>query len=420
MVITEKMLKRAFSKLLSEFSFIKGNLLTLIVSWIFMDFTFSMTSLFESPYIRALGASPFVIGLMNSAGVAVLSLVRIFGAYIADKYGRKQIIVTMTFGIAISYLFYTFAPDWRFILLGMLISNLCLIYQPALEAIHADSIPPEKRGLGYAASNVIPNIPAIFAPAIAGYLVEYYGLVSGMRLVYFIVFLCMLTAAIIRFLFLKETLPKHEKIRFEELKGVFKESLIAIKEAWNSMSKSLKFLTVALLVSAFEEPMFRNFTSLYVFDVIKVNDIEWGIVNAIWIFTTLVFGLPLGKIVDKIGRKNSILVGYLIFTPSSILFIFCRNFPQLLLSYTMFALGGALINPAYNALQADMIPREKRGRVMGTIGTLNVLATIPASALGGYLYEVNPAAPFVWAVILGIVVSCIIVFGVREPGKKEI
>jgi len=413
------MLKRAFSKLLSEFSFIRGNLLTLIVSWIFMDFTFSMTFLFESPYIRALGASPFVIGLMNSAGVTALSLVRIFGAYIADRYGRKQIIVTMTFGIAISYLFYAFAPDWRFVLLGMIISNLCLIYQPALQAIHADSIPPEKRGLGYAASNVIPTIPAIFAPAIAGYIVETSGLISGMRLIYLIVFLCMLASAIIRFLFLKETLPKHRKIKLEELKGVFKESLIAIKEAWASMSKDLKLLTVALLVSAFEEPMFRNFTSLYVFDVIKVTDIEWGIVNAAWIVTTLIFGLPLGKIVDKIGRKNSILLSYVIFTPSSILFIFCRNFLQLFIAYIMFALGGSLIGPAYSALQADMVPREKRGRVMGIIGTLNIIATIPASALGGYLYEIDPAAPFIWAVILGIVVSFIVIFGVKEPSEKE-
>ena len=42
--------------------------------------------------------------------------------------------------------------------------------------------------------------------------------------------------------------------------------------------------------------------------------------------------------------------------------------------------------PAYMALQADMIPREKRGRIMGTNGTLNVMATIPASALVGFLY----------------------------------
>ena len=76
--------------------------------------------------------------------------------------------------------------------------------------------------------------------------------------------------------------------------------------------------------------------------------------------------------------------------------------------------------PAYMALQADMIPREKRGRIMGTIGTLNVMATIPASALAGFLYGLDPAYPFAFTIVLGIVVSLIIVFAVKEPKTREI
>jgi MFS family permease len=414
------MSKIALARLKGEFSFMRGNLLTLIVSWIFIYFTFSLAFSFESPYIRELGAPPIVIGLMGSIGAAALSLVRILGAYIADKYGRKQIIVTMTFVIAFSYIFYILAPDWRFVLIGMIISNLSLIYQPALQAILADSIPPEKRGMGYAATNVIPNIPSIIAPATAGFLVATYGLIPGMRIVYTLVFLCLLTAAVIRLLFLRETLHKPQKIKLGEMKAAFKESLKAIVEAWRAMPTSLKFLTVAFLVSAFEEPMFRMFTSLYVFDVIKVSEIEWGFVNTAWITATLILGFPLGKVIDKIGRKKSIILAYLLFTPSSVLFIFCKSFAQLLLAYIIFAIGGNLIMPAYNALQADMIPRDKRGRIMGTIGTLNVLATIPASALGGFLYDANPAYPFVFAITLGIIVSLIILFTVKEPKVREI
>ena len=128
-------MRRTLVRIRSEFSFIRGNLLTLIVSWLFVYFTFSLVFAFESPFIRELGAPPFIIGLMGSVGAAALSFVRVLGAYIADKYGRKQIIATMTFVIAFSYLFYIFAPDWRFVLIGMIISNFSLIYQPALQAI---------------------------------------------------------------------------------------------------------------------------------------------------------------------------------------------------------------------------------------------------------------------------------------------
>ena len=121
-------LKGLLTKIRSEFSFMRGNLLTLIVSWLFVFFTFSMTSSFESPFFTDLGAPPEVIGLMGSVGALALGLVRIPGAVIADRHGRRQIIVMMTFVIAFSFLFHIFAPDWRFVLIGLVISNLSLIY----------------------------------------------------------------------------------------------------------------------------------------------------------------------------------------------------------------------------------------------------------------------------------------------------
>ena len=414
------MSKSILSRIRSEFSFMRGNLLTLIVSWLFVYFIFSLVGPFESPYIEKLGAPPVVIGLMASVGAIMLSLVRIPGAYIADKYSRKQIIVTMTFSIALSYLFYIFAPDWRFVLVGMIISNLGLIYQPALEAILADSVPPEKRGMGFAATNVVPNIPTIFAPVVAGFLLETQGFIPGMRIVYTIVFFCMMAAAFVRLFFLRETLHVPKEIKLGEIKGAFKESLGAIVEAWRFMSGSLKFLTVAFLVSAFEEPMFRWFTALYVTNVVGVGPVDWGLVNTVSAAVGIVFGFPLGKLIDRIERKKAVVLAYFIFTPASVLFIFSTGFVHVLLVFIMFAVGNSLIYPAYSALMADMIPREKRGRIMGTIGTLNVMATVPASVLAGLLYSLDPAYPFVFAVVLGIVVSLIVFLLVEEPKTREV
>ena len=408
------------AKIKNEFAFMRGNLLTLIVSWLFVYFTFALVFSFESPFFRELGAPPFVIGLMGSTGAAILGIMRIPGAYIADKYGRKQIIVMMTFLIAFSYVFYVFAPDWRFVLIGMIISNLSLIYQPALDAILADSVPPEKRGMGYAATNVIPNIPTIFAPAAAGFLVQNYGLVPGMRIVYATVVFCMLAASIIRLFFLKETIANPQKINLGDIKNAFRDSIGAIVEAWKTIPTTLKFITVAFLLSAFEEPMFRMFTALYVFDVVKVSQIEWGLANTASIATTLALGFPLGKVIDKMGRKRSILLAYLFFIPASISFIFSRSFVQLVIVNMAFAVGGSLLYPAYSALLADMIPREKRGRIMGTIITLNILASVPASALGGFLYGVLPQAPFLLAVTLGTGVCLLILVAVKEPKTREI
>jgi MFS family permease len=185
------------------------------------------------------------------------------------------------------------------------------------------------------------------------------------------------------------------------------------------MSQSLKILTIAFLVSSFEEPMFRMFTALYVADIIKVGDFEWGLVNTASIATTIILGFPFGKLIDKIQRKKGVLLAYCIFIPSTVLFIFSWGLHPLLLAFILFSVGGCLIMPAYSALQADMIPRDKRGRIMGTIGTLNILATIPASAIGGFLYGFNPTYPFIFAIALGVTVSLIVLLGVEEPKTRE-
>ena len=75
--------------------------------------------------------------------------------------------------------------------------------------------------------------------------------------------------------------------------------------------------------------------------------------------------------------------------------------------------------PAYSALLADLIPKEKRGRIMGTIVTMNILATVPASAFGGFLYGASPVYPFLLTMTLGATVSLIILFAVKEPGTRE-
>ncbi len=76
--------------------------------------------------------------------------------------------------------------------------------------------------------------------------------------------------------------------------------------------------------------------------------------------------------------------------------------------------------PAYGALQADIVPRDMRGRVLGALDTLNVLAIIPASAIGGVLYDANPGFPFALSLGFAVLIGVVIVLAVKEPLKREI
>ncbi len=407
------------SKLREDLSIIRGNLLVLIISWVILHFAFSMIFPYESPYIEALGASPFIIGALGSLGNIILTIVRIPGSYIADHYGRRQIIVTMTFGIAIAQLIYALAPDWTFIILAVLLSNLCLIYQPALEAITADSIPPEKRGLGFAMVRTIPDILTIFSPLIAGYIVENMGLVPGMRIIYTLTFIFALMAAIIRLFFLKETLDKSRRIKFSEIKRIYRESIPSIVSTWREIPSTLKILTLISIISAFEDPIYMRFSSLYALHVVRISKFEWGLVGTILTALSFILGIPLGKVVDIIGRKKTLAVAYITFIVGGLIFIFSKNVYHVILSFSLFAVGGSLFMPSYDAMVTDLTEKEKRGRVMGVMGTLNILAAAPASIIGGALYQLEPQLPFILTIITGLFSLTIILVMVKETKPKN-
>jgi MFS family permease len=132
-------------RLRSDFGFMQGNYLVMVLSWLFLDLFTELPGTYYPLYIKALGGTASTIGLIGAVQNAAVALVQIPGGYLTDKYGRRWLIVSMTFVAAFARFFYAYAPSWEWILVGAGVAGFCSIYQPALNAIVADSLPEEKR-----------------------------------------------------------------------------------------------------------------------------------------------------------------------------------------------------------------------------------------------------------------------------------
>jgi len=97
---------KTVEKLREQFSFFKGNYLILIISWILMGFAGELPGIYYSDYVIQLGGSATVLGLIMFVSMVCLALVQFPGGYLADKYGRRWLVSTLTFGVALSYIFY--------------------------------------------------------------------------------------------------------------------------------------------------------------------------------------------------------------------------------------------------------------------------------------------------------------------------
>jgi len=398
------------SKIRRELSFIRGNMLIIIVTYGINRFVNAMHGPFKSLYFRELGASPLLIGLMSSVGFIILALIRIPGAYIVDKHGRKKIMVTFTYGVAFSLLIFAFAPDWRFLVIGTAIFYLSHIYQPALQAIEADSMPREKRGMGYSAIQVLPMIPSIVSPVLGGYMVERMGLEQGMRIAFVFAFLGLLATAILRTLFLKETLEDAEELRLRDLASGFKDSLGSIYEAWKTMPRRFNHYIIILLFGSVGRLLHDLFLALYAMDVIGVTSLQWSLIGTAQIAVSIVVGLPVGWVVDKIERKRALMLGHLLSAPILFLILGSRGFIPLLFLMISSSVAIRIQLTSFTAEQADLIPKEMRGRLMGMMGTVGILWWALVSSVFGFLYQIDPVKTFILTIIFDLATIAIILF----------
>ncbi len=401
-----------------EFSFFTGNYRILIISWMIMDLASEMPTPNYQYYVRdVLGGTGIALGIIGLAGFLGMAAVAFPGGYLADKYGRRWLISTMTFFMALSHLFFAFAPSWHFILLGTILTSLCLIYQPALFAMLQDSLPPERRGMGSSIIQLIHSTLNTPGPIIAGFLLLQFGLEWSMRIIYLIVTFCFFMAAVWR-LKLKEIVTYKEPIRFRYFISSYPKAIKESFNVWKVVPKSMLWLLIAQILTMFGFSLFSVINALYARDVLGIPQEQWWLVFIPLILTMIIASVPVGKTVDKIGRKTPLILGIFSFAIGTAIFIFGNLF-TVMIAMVLFGLGNLLVGTASMALAADLVNAENRGKVSGFTNFTSYIMSGIGMLLGNYLYvDFLPQLPFYLALTLILPTLVIVLFLVHEPAKR--
>jgi len=407
-------------RLKTEFSFIKGNYAILVASWILIDFAMELPATYYSLYVLKLGATETILGMIGLFSFLALASMQFPGGYLADKFGRKWLISSMTFGVALCYIFYAIAPSWHLILIGAVLMSLFnSTYQPALMAMIADSLSPERRGMGFSIIMLITSASTTPAPIFAGILYNQFGLVQGMRIGYGIVVAFFLIAAFLRLLRLKETVVNTQKPSLNEL---LRSYPVAMKESfgvWKKLPSSMFYLFLSTTIIIFGIAAVNLYFVVYAVKILFIDEAIWPYILTALPITMIILSIPIGKAVDKINRKLPILAAYIIFGASMWLFVY-GDLPRLFVSLILLGVGQVMMNSAFSALQADLTPKEQRGKVNGFTNFANYILMALGSITGGILYEhVSPQLPFLLATVLIIPSFVLTLIMVHEPEKRE-
>ena len=407
-----------FKKIKNEFAFIKGNILINSITLTIILVTAAIPYTFYSKFIEELGATASIVGTIGLVSYTILALVQIPGGYLADRHGRRRLTIFMTFAISATYFLFVIAPNWQFFMIALILQSIFHIYQPALQALVADSTPSNKRGLGFSIINLLHYI-SVPSPIIAGILVVQFGLTMGMRIAYFVVAIAFIIAGFLRIKF-KETVfntvkenPFIEAIR--NLPKSVAEGLTTLRHS----SSSFLFLFGSFAIYYFAWFMCSIYLVWYADEVLNIIELEWAALMTWFSMVNVITALPCGKIVDRFGRKKPLIIAWSLFIPGLFGFVLGNIF---ITSVSFLLLGIALIlaNSAYPALMSDLVPRDKRGKIIGSTNFFFNIFSGLGQFIGGIMYQYfEPSSPFIFAALLFIPCILLTILKVKEPEKRE-
>jgi len=91
----------------------------------------------------------------------------------------------------------------------------------------------------------------------------------------------------------------------------------------------------------------------------QLSDTMANLLPSMVFFWFLVFSVPTGLLMNKIGRKNTVLLSLLITLPALLIPIISYSFPSMLISFTLLGIGNTMIQVSLNPLLANIVD-EKR------------------------------------------------------------
>lgn len=354
---------------------------------------------FLPKYLEALGATAPIIGLFGTAENFFDAIYQYPGGWLADRVGRRRAFLTFVVLAATGYLIYLSSHNWPLVFLGLAFAMAWQsMASPAIFAIIGDSLPRDRRAMGFTVQSILKRVPIVFAPVIGGILIGRLGLLEGIR-----------TGLVISIGLAILTVLLLSQINVE----LRRSEPINIRGIWQSFDSALKRLLISDVIVRMCEGMTGVLTILYVTNVQGFSAGRFGTLIAIQMVTSILVYIPAGKIADRVGRKPFVILTFICFALFPLAIVLA---PSFIFLAGAFVVGGLreIGEPARKAMIVDFARDDLRARTVGLYYLIRSLSITPAAAIGGLLWKLSPEVPFVTATVIGIVATIVFAITVEE------
>jgi MFS family permease len=357
----------------------------IIVFTLFID---SLGSTLLFPFFALYITQKFGVGMTQAGILLGMSslfglLGSILGGALADRFGRRKLILFGLVFSALSSLLFGLAWDIRMMYgLVMIVGLLSRIAAPAQDAMMADILPESKRQEGFGITRVTYNFAWIFGTAVGGLIAAH----SFMTLFVLDAVLSMIVAAIL-FRFLPETRPAPKTGTKQE------ESLLNTAKGYRVVLRDLGYIvfTVAGMMILIVYQQQYSSLAVYLKDVHNISPRMYGSMLSVAGLEVVLLQFWVSRQTRKYPPFLMMVVGSLFFMAGFTMIGFVRQTGAFLVAMVVITFGEMIMFPTNKALAINFSPTEMRGRYMAIYDLgWTIPATLGPAAAGLILDNFNP------------------------------
>ncbi len=357
---------------------VSRNVVTLGVVSFFADISSEMLYPLIPLFLQTtLGAPVAAIGLIEGVAEATASITRILGGALADRTRRRIPFVFLGYATtAVGKVLLALSVVWPMALLARFVDRLGKgVRTGPRDALLADSARVQDRGRAFGFHRSMDTAGAVIGPLGAvGLLVAFH---NHLRPIFWL-------ALIPGVLSVLAVLPLRE-VRRESRSG----ERLRIGITGRQFAVFLGIFTLFAATNSSDVFLILRARSLGLSEALVV--LAYVLYNVVY----MILSLPAGIASDRIGRRNVLAVGLVLFAAVYVGFTVIRHSAWVWPLFLVYGGYIALTDGVAKALISDLVPAETRATAIGTFAAATGISALIASVTAGILWQVVGAwAPF--------------------------
>ncbi|RKP49946.1 MFS transporter [Cohnella endophytica] len=302
------------------------------------------------------------------------ALISPYWGSLADKYGRKPMLIRSGYSLAALYVLTYFIHDPYVFLILRVFQGLLAGYVPASIALVATNTPEKQAGYALGIMATAGATGGIIGPVIGGVVSHY----TSNREAFLFSAGVVLVAALIATFFVHETkfdrTAKRSHVRDD------------LRTAWGN--KTFVTLLGLVALSTFSVMLLEPLITVYVLQLgtdKSSASLQSGLIFSAVGIATLIAAPQWGKIGGRIGYVKVLIIGLLGGGVGNLLQFFVGHYAEFGILRFMYGLFFAGVYPALNAMIVKVTAADFRGRAFSLNQSATQLATMLGPMLGGVL-----------------------------------